>query len=83
MRLENTQAAGMQTSLLQESKELPAQTLGGRGRVPLSIVLRRFLSFKDRGTTWGPDVSSFSHWLCPVYLYRALSNRDFRVRDAP
>ena len=29
---------------------------------------------------WGQDVSSFSYWPCPVYLYWALSDRDIRVR---
>ena len=41
-------------SLVQESKQLPGQTLGGGGRVPLlPIILWRFLFLKDGGTNVG------------------------------
>ena len=53
------QQASNQKSLLQESKQLPAQTLGRGGRVPLSIVLWRFLSLKDRGTNVGSRYQFF------------------------
>ena len=55
----HTHTGSKQKTLLQESKKLPAQTLGGGERVPLSIVLWRLLLLRDGGTNVGSKQHSF------------------------
>ena len=75
------QAASKQKVFI-SGKQIAPSTDTGRGRKspPLYCSVEVFNLLKIGVPKWGPAVCSFSHWPCPLYLYQALSNRDFRVR---
>lgn len=58
----------------------PRTDCEGEEEFPFLLFYGCFYVLRTGVPTWGSDTSSFSHWPCPVDVYRALSNRDFRVR---
>ena len=79
-----THTGSKQAKILYNGKGNSSSTDTEKGRKspPFSNFLRFYL-LKMGVPVWGPDISSFSHWPCPVYLYQSLSNRGLKGGCVP
>ena len=69
MNFTNTQHTVRSKKSITGKQIAPSKDTGGE-ESPSSNFLRGFYFLKTRVPTWDPDISSFSHWPCPVYLYQ-------------
>ena len=65
-----------------KAKALSTDTEKGKKHSPSDFLSGGYL-LKTGVPMWGPDISSFSHWSCPGYLYQFLSSRGLRGTYAP